>query len=114
MEEFVNYHIIAHSLEDLARFFGCWTIGASPSEMTDEIKEEIYDATDCGAWFTFNEEDNSVQVGSIVEGSDAEFSMPPITFPFNTRQIVQSIEHLENLVEDAWNEANQEDDDYED
>lgn len=41
-------------------------------EAEQRIDRAVYKGTDCGAWVKFDEQ--GIVVGSIVEGSDAEFS----------------------------------------
>jgi hypothetical protein len=61
--------------EDAA--FGEWlikviadNIGSEPDQKS--IDRAIYKETDCGAWVRFD--DKGIMVGTIVEGSDAEYS----------------------------------------
>lgn len=65
----------------------------------------LYGETACGAWIEFD--DNGFNVGSIVEGSDAEFS-ERFDYPFQSDKFFDYIEQLEKQTEDAWNEANNE------
>lgn len=46
------------------------SIGVEPN--AELIDRAIYKGTDCGAWVRFDEQ--GVKVGTIVEGSDAEYS----------------------------------------
>lgn len=71
----------------------------------DRIKHDVYKYTDCGAWIVWN--DASVTVGSIVEGSDAEFSNT-LYFPFESDEYDKWISNLEYLCDEAWHEANDE------
>ena len=50
----------------------------------DSLKRSIYKYTDCGAWIDWD--DNRVTIGSIVEGSDAEFSKT-FLFPVEVSRI---------------------------
>ena len=72
----------------------------------DGLKHDLYKYTDCGAWISWTT--SGVTVGSIVEGSDAEFS-ETFCFPFSSETMDAWIEELEELVDQAWHEANDDD-----
>ena len=76
------------------------------STTIERIERDIYKYTDCGAWIKWNDE--GVTVGSIVEGSCAEFSME-FVFPFTSDDYEAWINGLEYLTSEAWHEANDED-----
>lgn len=63
----------------------------------------IYNYTSCGAWF--EHDDASITIGSIVEGSDAEFHKT-LWFPFTSKEYDNWIDELEMLADEAWHEAN--------
>lgn len=84
-------------IHDLASYLG--------SE-TEHLARDVYDNTACGAWIKWDMK--KVQVGSIVEGSDAEFSNT-FYFPFDSDGFNMYIEELEKLTDEAWHEANDED-----
>lgn len=67
------------------------------------LERAIYKDTECGAWITWD--DDHVCVGSIVEGSDAEFSKT-FSFPFPSHEYDNWIETLEEWCDEAWHEAN--------
>ena len=69
----------------------------------DHLKRTLYKYTGCGAWIEWT--DATVSIGSIVEGSDAEFSQT-FTFPFQAAAIDAWIEELEYLTDEAWHMAN--------
>lgn len=69
----------------------------------DRLEKDMYNYTDCGAWITWDED--GITIGSIVEGSDAEFEQS-FAFPFEKEEVDIWIDELEHLVEDAWIEAN--------
>ena len=73
---------------------------------THELERDMYKYTDCGAWITWD--DRKVSVGSIVEGSEAEFS-ESFFFPFDSNDFDNWVEELERLTDEAWHEANDED-----
>ena len=75
------------------------------------LKKSIYKGTSCGAWIEWD--DKRISIGSIVEGSDAEFSRT-FEFPCKLEEIENWFEELEILCDDAWHEANDEweEDDY--
>lgn len=71
-----------------------------------ELEHDLYKYTDCGAWITLT--NDTVSVGSIVEGSDAEFSKD-FNYPFDSDDFDNWIDELERLTDEAWREANDED-----
>ena len=79
----------------------CDYLGTNP----DRISRDLYKYTDCGAWIEWD--DNFVDIGSIVEGSDAEFHRT-LKFPFDSDDYDDWICKLECLVDEAWHEANDE------
>ena len=86
-----------NKIYDLALLFG-----TTP----DHLEHTIYKGTSCGAWITWN--CTSVSIGSIVEGSDAEFSCK-FSFPFESESVFRWLDELDRLTTDAWNEANADD-----
>jgi len=76
----------------------------------EHLEHDVYKYTDCGAWIKWD--DDSVTVGSIVEGSDAEFDNT-LTFPFNASEYNEWIDELEQLCDEAWHEANDDPEDEE-
>lgn len=93
--------MIINSIEDIVKEKGL--------ERADQLEHYVYKYTDCGAWITWD--DNSVTIGSIVEGSDAEFGRS-FLFPVDSDSLDAWINELEVLCDEAWHEAN--DDDEED
>lgn len=75
-------------------------------ETADQLNHHVYKYTDCGAWIAWD--DNSVTIGSIVEGSDAEFQKS-FTFPVDSDELDAWITELEQLCDEAWHEANDDD-----
>lgn len=69
----------------------------------DRLKRDTYKYTPCGAWIDFDDE--KMTIGSIVEGSDAEFSKT-FVFPVDTDAVNAWFEELEELTDEAWHEAN--------
>ena len=67
------------------------------------LKRDVYKYTDCGAWIDWTDE--SMTIGSIVEGSDAEFAMT-FKFPVYLDEVDEWFEELEQLTDEAWHEAN--------
>ena len=52
-------------VETIAEIYGC-------DAKAESVNRAVYKNTDCGAWVAFDEA--GIKVGTIVEGSDAEFS----------------------------------------
>ena len=67
------------------------------------LKRAIYKNTECGAWIEWDKEE--IRIGSIVEGSDAEFEAS-FPFPCDTEEIEIWFNELERLTDEAWEEAN--------
>ena len=86
--------MIIRTIEDLAAYL---------KTTVDRLEHDVYTYTDCGAWITWTDE--SITIGSIVEGSDAEFSYT-LAFPFADTDYDYSMGCLEQLVDEAWHEAN--------
>lgn len=83
------------------------------SELERKIDRAVYKGTDCGAWVRFDE--RGIVVGSIVEGSDAEFSeridltgvdISDEGAKILTERFWNTIEKINGLACDAWEEAN--------
>lgn len=77
-------------------------------ENPEQLHRYVYKFTDCGAWIKWD--DSSVTIGSIVEGSDADFK-ESFCFPVDSDTLDAWVNELEILCADAWAEANYDDDD---
>lgn len=86
--------MVINNIHDLATHFGT---------TVDRLERDFYKYTDCGAWIKWDS--SSVAFGTIVEGSDAEFS-DDLIFPFSSEFFDQCLEELENQADIAWHEAN--------
>ena len=86
--------IIINDINDYADYLGV--------EVSD-LEKSIYNGTVCGAWINWT--DKSMSIGSIVEGSDAEFSKT-FYFPVKLDKIDSWFTQLEDLCDEAWHEAN--------
>lgn len=91
---------VIRTIEDLAEYLGI---------TVDDLERAIYKYTACGAWITWSS--TAVTVGTIVEGSDAEFSRV-LPFPFTGEDFDDSILELEDLADEAWHEANDDPEDW--
>ena len=69
----------------------------------EHLEHDVYKYTLCGAWICWDE--NWVQVGSIVEGTDAEFERT-FEYPFDSDEMDHWIGDLEKLTSKAWKDAN--------
>jgi hypothetical protein len=76
------------------------------------ISKWVYKGTDCGAWVKFDEQ--GIIVGSIVEGSDAEFSqridlsgigMDDSGAEELNKRFWSALEEINQLAVDEWNEC---------
>ena len=70
------------------------------------IARAIYNSTACGAWITID--GNTLQLGSIVEGSDVDIIADPLIWPFTAEDLWNTLEWIEAEAEAAWIEANEE------
>lgn len=70
----------------------------------EALKKAIYKGTACGAWITAS--DRGVQVGSIVEGSDAETETYTLNFPFEYRELWSALDCVDKEAAVLWEEAN--------
>ena len=70
----------------------------------NELEKAIYNGTACGAYIHWNSE--WIEIGSIVEGSDAEFN-EWLCFPFDTEKYEDWINELEHLTSEVWKLANE-------
>ena len=83
-----------NNIDDLAEWFGT---------DLDHIDRTLYKYTGCGAWTAWDFA--GFTIGSIVEGSDAEF-YKRFEFPTTGEEVDRWIEELEELTDMAWNMAN--------
>ena len=81
----------------------------------------LYDKYECGPWLTFVggsvpfdykwasslTECDGVQVGSIVEGSDAEVTRAPLWFPFSRQLFEAYVQDINDEACQLWDEANE-------
>ena len=83
-----------NNIEEYANYVGS-TVGS--------LKRDIYKYTACGAWVDWD--DKKVTIGSIVEGTDVEFSKT-FFFPFDSKEIDTWFDELEELTDEVWYEVN--------
>jgi hypothetical protein len=95
--------MIIHNEDELLAYFDGDSCIKEIAEIEKYIRDSIYDNTCCGAWFQFDV--LGFTIGSIVEGSDAEFSKS-FNFPVESLEIESWINELEDLTDDEWNKAN--------
>jgi hypothetical protein len=86
-----------NNFEDLCKQFGC--------ESKAQIEKAVYELTECGAWIKFTKD--GVELGSIVEGSDAEVGPESLTYPFSIGEIWNTLEGIDNEACALWDEANE-------
>lgn len=86
--------MIINNIDDLAKHL---------STKTEHLKHDVYKYTDCGAWIEWD--NKKVSIGSIVEGSDAEYSYE-LAFPFDSDDYDDTLEELEEMVMIEWHIAN--------
>lgn len=93
--------MIIHNIEE----FAAEIFGTTP----EYLERSVYKYTACGAWINWDE--NEIRIGSIVEGSDKEFSCDPLVFPFDSKEYDKQMEWLEYETDREWHFANPEYDD---
>ena len=86
--------MVIKDIEDLCEYFG--------SDVR-HIERDIYKCTACGAWIEWD--NYTVTIGSIVEGSEAEFSKT-FRFQFSSADLDSWLDELDELTDEAWHEAN--------
>ena len=85
------------NINDLAAMLEC-----EPDQ--DHISSRVFKETDCGAWIEVTE--TGVQLGTIVEGSDAEVKASFLSFPFTSDDYDDAIQYVEDEAEREWFLAN--------
>lgn len=86
--------MVINSIKDYADYIGI---------EVEHLERAIYKGTACGAWICWDDE--KMKIGSIVEGSDAEFDRT-FYFPVDSEKIEAWFEELDELTDEAWCEAN--------
>jgi hypothetical protein len=93
-------------------------IGIEPDPK--KIDRAVYKGTDCGAWVQFDSD--GVVIGSIVEGSEAEYSeridLDGIEPSDEGAELLNerfwaALDRCEEFCEEAWNETNGQDEEEE-
>lgn len=84
------------SVSDLCNHYGCKNIEA--------LSRLVEKATGCGGWV--REAPGGVDIGTIVEGSQAEFA-DYLCFPFTVDEWDAAWAHIDLLADEAWHEANE-------
>lgn len=106
MTEIDNYNACeAMAIGDDIKSIVCEYLGCSTEATEQQIDWMIYKGTDCGAWFKFTE--TGVQIGSIVEGSDATFD-DVLNYPFTVEQFGELVDAINAQACDAWQEVRRE------
>lgn len=83
--------------------------GLERNDTIERLSRAIYKGTECGGWVAMlpDTERTGVVIGTIVEGSDAEFS-EHMEFPFTLKEWNDAWANIEALADEAWREANEE------
>jgi hypothetical protein len=86
--------------------------GQTPEDVQGDvegrIKQVVYKTTDCGAWIGFSP--CGIEVGSIVEGSDASVGPYKLYYPFSIEEYRAVLRIVEAEADQLWHEANDDDD----
>ena len=67
----------------------------------------VYKETECGAWMDVPDP-QTVRIGSIVEGTDAETQTVSLKWPFNAEMFWNAVRDVENEADIIWHEWNDE------
>lgn len=84
-----------NNVQDLAKIIGC-------NPTIECIKKAIYDGTSCGAWV--DEKDQTIRVGSIVEGCQAEIPPKVLRYPFTARVFWDAVGSVDNEACEMFDE----------
>jgi hypothetical protein len=101
--------MLIRNITDLADYVGVNAV-RTHAAVEQRLQRAIYKGTDCGAWIRCWE--NEVVIGSIVEGSDAEFT-ESMTYPFESDDYDWKLDFLEEQCAYEWERCNREEE-YED
>lgn len=69
----------------------------------EALSRRVYKATDCGAWLAKTHD--GVQVGSIVEGTDATTDTHDLQYPFTPAEFWTALEEVEAEASYIWNQT---------
>jgi len=68
-------------------------------------QKSVYKGTDCGAWLALVD-DSTIQLGSIVEGSDQDCDTFTLVWPFTCDDFWHSLDQIESEAAYIWEMAN--------
>lgn len=91
-------------ITNIVELASMWTGSAEQKDPEAFIKKMVYKYTDCGAWIKCLPW--GVEVGSIVEGSDATVGPFALRYPFTEQAFDDLLEWVEQEAYDTWVEAN--------
>lgn len=78
------------NLNDLLTYFGANSV--------EQLERQVYKANDCGPWLNVSNDQKTVNVGTIVEGSPAEIALK-LRFPFTLAQWNKAFNTLEKFAD---------------
>jgi len=93
-----HVHMVKSQDELLTRL-GC--------ESCEQAKRGLYKSTSCGAWIEF--ENDSIVLGSIVEGADFGTTKYRLPYPFPIELYERVVEAIEAEADAVWTWANETD-----
>ena len=82
------------NMTDLLSLRGCG------EESFGQLKRNIYKYTACGAWVS--EDEQGVELGSIVEGVDEGTEIHSLTYPFTIDQFQNALQSVEDEASEIW------------
>lgn len=71
----------------------------------EQLSRAVYKGTACGAWVALGEDNRTLQVGSIVEGSEAEVGPEVLSWPFTKEEFWAAVERINEEACDIFDEC---------
>lgn len=96
-----SYMASIRNIGDVAELItdGMWD---KKGDVENQIKNALYKSTECGMWFAATS--NGFEIGSIVEGSQAEFC-EKFTYPVKPSVLADVIDEIESQVDQVLQES---------
>lgn len=101
-----SWPMIRPLLNFLCKELNISTEDETPDSIVKEMERQLENQTSCGAWFRLLD-NHTIEIGSIVEGSDAEVETDPLSWPFTEKEFKQTLEYIEAEANFLWKEANE-------
>jgi len=92
--------------EEMREWVADWLSIDNVNDVKKLASSRLYKATSCGAYIKINM--YSIQLGSIVEGCDADVPEHTLHWPFTTEDAEDAIAQIECDADVMWRECNEE------